>query len=286
MTPDVPPLLFIDAHVHLHRCFDPAVFLEAAYTNFKGAAQRLQEGKRFIGVLLLTEGLQEIGFDGLLGLLKKQNATGDAGLGGWRLHHTKESTSLVLTFRDEKTLIVIAGRQVSSRENLEVLAIGTRQTFEDDLPIEVLICAVAQAGALPIVPWGFGKWMGSRGRRLKQLLQNAGAPPFFLGDNANRPALWPPSPLFRLAEERGLHNVPGSDPLPFPAECRHPGRFGCILQGSLDMAEPTRDLKEKLSNPSSALQPFGRRERLFRFVRNQAAMHYLMLTRRGIASVR
>jgi hypothetical protein len=90
--------------------------------------------------------------------------------------------------------------------------------------------------------------------------------------------LWPRPAQFRRAEERGIKNLPGSDPLPFPNEARRVGRVGVVLNGSLDLRYPAQDLKRKLLDSSTSFQQFGRREMPLRFVRNQLKMQLRTLT--------
>lgn len=267
--------ILVDAHVHLHSCFDVVGFVDGAFANFKRAAQQFGSEHRFVGALLLTEGRSEHGFQRLLRHVKEQT-----GLGTWRLHRTQERTSLYLTSGNDRVLVVVAGRQIVSRERLEVLALGTRRDFEEGRSTRDVIRDVARAGALPVVPWGFGKWVGARGRLLKRLVQDPRLPRFFLGDSANRPALWSRPALFRRAEERGIRNLPGSDPLPLTTESQRAGRCGCVVRGVLDREMPARDLKEKLSDPSTTVHSFGKGETPFRFVRNQLAMQFRKVANR------
>ncbi|QXD16210.1 hypothetical protein GQ464_004445 [Rhodocaloribacter litoris] len=274
-------LLLIDAHVHLHDCFVPVAFLEAAHANFSGVARQEGGNRRFTGVLFLTEGAGECGFERLRAL--GQAFPGGSGGRVWRRRETDGGVGLVFTSDAEEMLVVLAGRQIVTREHMEVLAVGTRRRFEDGQPIEDVIRAVAGAGALPIVPWGFGKWFGARGRRLRRLLTRPDLPLFFLGDSAKRPVFWPRSPLFRLAAARGVPVLPGSDPLPFRDEYRRAGSFGVMLPGSVDHAGPAHHIKTLLAASSLTLRAFGRRDSPGRFVRNQAGMQFLKRVRKASA---
>lgn len=268
-------LILIDAHVHLRRCFDIDQFLERAYANFEGVAEGFYHSARFVGVLFLVDSPPENGFERLV---EQCDIPGDERPSKWRLQATRERTSVHLQSSREQRLIVIAGRQIISDEGLEVLAIGTRQHFGDGRPIAALIQDITRAGALPIVPWGAGKWMRKRGELVEQLLRDPELPQFFLGDSGNRPALWPQPSHFRLAEERGVKNLPGSDPLPLPDEWQRPGSFGFALKTPLNVDEPTRDLKKILLGSSVAIHPFGKGETPLRFLRNQVMMQCRNLT--------
>ena len=70
-------------------------------------------------------------------------------------------------------VLVIAGRQIVSAERIEVLALGTRTQIPDGQPLAATIDAVRADGALAVLPWGFGKWWGARGRMVDAYLETA-----------------------------------------------------------------------------------------------------------------
>ena len=267
----------IDAHVHLHACFDVESFLNAAHRNFNREAGKLIPGASLDEVLCLTEGVGEHGYERLLNHFQRQPLKNDARSPKWDLTRTEEDISIVLSTGPDCRLAVIAGRQIVTRERLEVLALGTRHSFMQGACIEDLICEAADVNAIPIVPWGFGKWTGKRKKILKGLLQNRDLPLFFLGDNANRPAFASIPLVFRMAEEAGIRNLPGSDPLPYPNEGLRAGGYGGIIEGQIDGKRPTEDLRTRLLNEATSILPFGRPETFARFVRNQSLMQWRKL---------
>lgn len=266
-------LVLIDAHVHFRKCFNIVHFLEWAHVNFESVAQDMSSGKKFIGVLFLADSPDENGF----GRLHQQCNTADS-MGGWRVHNTREPTSVQLWANGGKCLVIVAGRQIISRKKLEVLAVGTRRQFDHGRSVSALIRTVARANALPIIPWGAGKWLGRRGQLVENLIRSSELPSFFLGDSGNRPAFWPQPSLFRVAKKHGIGNLPGSDPLPFSSEVQRVGSFGVALNCSLDLEKPAQDLKRKLLDLSLTLHQFGEGETPLRFLRNQLKMQFRNLT--------
>lgn len=275
-------LVMVDGHAHFHREFEAGPFLNSAHANFRDAARRMDSDASFVGVLLLTEGKEENGFERLVAQVTQRNETREGSTAPWSTQDTGEHISVRFTAEAHAPILVVAGRQIPTRERLEVLAIGTRREFEDGKPIRTLIQDVAQAGALPVIPWGAGKWMGHRGRLVDELITDSDLPPFFLGDSGNRPQFWPrPGQLLR-AEEEGIGILSGSDPLPFSGEARRVGGFGSALSGthdSLDVDEPVSTLKRSLTAPSTSLHRFGRLEGPLRFVHNQFRMQFRKLVR-------
>ena len=166
-------------------------------------------------------------------------------------------------------LFVIAGRQLVTQERLEVLALITEHGFSDGTPIAALIEEIQRRGAIAVIPWGVGKWMGGRGKVVGSLLTEKNRGKLFLGDNGGRPGLWPSPALFTKAGHLGIHVIPGSDPLPLETEGERCGSFGFAVRGALSKDCPGRDLKYLLGNDSVIIEPYGELESPGRFIRNQ-----------------
>jgi hypothetical protein len=270
-------MVAIDAHAHLYSCFEVGSFLECTFSNLSEAGSRDSCGVQPACVLFVLSMPGVDGFGRLRSALEQGTHDSDLGDENWQVHGTAERVSVCMAVRD-RSLVAIAGRQVNSRERLEVLALGTRQQFEEGQPARTLIQEVAQAGAIPVLPWGVGKWLGRRGQLVEELIEDPDLPPFFLGDSAHRPTFWPQPSQFRRAEEQGIKNLSGSDPLPFPREVQRAGSFGVVLDESLNLERPAQDLKQKLLDPSTTFRQFGEGEALARFVRNQLKMQFRKFT--------
>ncbi len=264
---DLP--LLIDAHVHLHDCFPPAIFLESARRNFESAA-REHGWPAPLGVLMLTES-EGVDWFGRLARLVDE-APDAASIAPWTIFATTDPT--VLEARSgNRRLLLVAGRQVVAREGLEVLMLGTRAMVPDGGSLPEVMAEGARLGALRVIPWGAGKWLFRRGRLLSSILATQRSDEgFFLGDGAGRPFFWSTPQHFVEANRRGIKVLQGTDPLPFPSQVGRAGTFGFRLEGRLDPAHPGEGIKAALRDPTSRLTPFGRLERTLPFVRNQVAM--------------
>ena len=166
----------------------------------------------------------------------------------------------------------MAGRQIVTKEKLEVLALTTDRPFEEGTPIQDTLESVLSVGGIPVIPWGFGKWWGKRGKILTDLLQSQTAPGFSLGDNSGRPGFLPYPSQFEQAQKKGIRILPGSDPLPFPTEYWRPCSVGFAVTGKLHDETPATDLRAILKNPNSAFFPYMQLEHWPRFFKNQLAM--------------
>ncbi len=143
-----------------------------------------------------------------------------------------------------------------------------------------MIDDVNASGCIPVIPWGFGKWTGKRGRIIKGLLEKEQS--FFLGDNSGRSELLPYPSHFTHALERGVKILPGSDPLPFISEVNRPGCFGFSIEGSLSPDTPAEDLKRMLYMSCPPFRSYGSLETGCRFVKHQVGMQVLKRLKKGI----
>ncbi len=268
----MPDRALIDAHVHLHDCFSTPAFLGAARDVFRAASARLGIAAA-PGVLLLTEGAGEDAF------VRLAEGAGETGPGGWEVRRTAEERSLVAGRDGVDELVLVAGRQIATGDGLEVLAPATRRRFRDGRPLVETLEEVREAGGPAVVPWGFGKWWGRRGRLLAGLVDAADPGWFFLGDNGGRPRGVPALGLFRQAAARGVRVLPGSDPLPFPGHAARAGSYGFVLERPLDSERPAASLLAALADPATRPRPYGRRRSPLPFVVDQLRMQ--LRKRRG-----
>jgi hypothetical protein len=262
--------IFVDAHVHIHQCFHLPTFFDSAIANFQAASnsnelENPDEQQCFI--LLLTESTPQNSYRHLSDLAAAGQCLSSHNGLIWSFHHTSEEGGLRALRSDGHSVFLVAGRQIITAEKLEVLGLLTPTVFEDHQPLSQTVQEVRNAGGLPVIPWGVGKWMGKRGRILKRFLATHESP-IFLGDNSGRPFFWPRPRLFSFAEEGGGHILPGSDPLPFPAEVTRAGSYGFTMDAQIS-SYLIRDFKKALLNPKSSIEVYGHRERALRFIKNQ-----------------
>lgn len=257
--------ILLDAHVHLHGCFDSTVFLDSARANFRAAAVRTRRPES-VGCLWLTDTPEERSF-------RRLNQGVQSGrLKGWSLSYTAEPTSLVARHQSGDTLFLLAGRQIATRERFEVLALGSEADFPQGQSLSETLAGVRDSGAIAVIPWGFGKWWFRRSRLLAATLASSSGNGLFIGDNGGRPRAIPRPRLFELAASRGIYDLPGSDPLPLRWEIRKPGRLGAVLDGPIDLSRPVASLLQTLRALRAQPPLFGCSESLAGFVRSQVGL--------------
>lgn len=262
-------LTIVDAHVHIHDCFNVATLLNSAYENFRFEALRHKDADEFTGMLLLTETSKHDFFTRLCSYADANKPITAELSSAWHFFHTDEACSLLARSSGGQKLILIAGRQIVTKENLEVLALATRASFHDGTPIGHLIMAINQRDAIPVVPWGVGKWLGKRGKILQSLLTSVDRPAFFLGDNSGRPIFWPRPALFHMSERHSVKVLPGTDPLPLPSEASRCGSFGFAIRDLVSHEQPGADIKRLIKDGTVEIRPYGKLEKPLRFIRNQ-----------------
>jgi hypothetical protein len=271
---------FVDAHVHYHERFGWRRFLTAAFENLDRWIAESEAGDDCAGCLCFVDQFGGVG----PGELRSAVESGEATLlpAGCTLHPTAEATAFRVERADGAPLILVAGRQVATREGLEVLALSCAARIPDGLELDETIDAVQAASALTVIPWGFGKWWGARGRQVSRALQQQRAHPVYVGDNGNR--LESGSGPSGLAVG-DLPVLAGSDPLPLN---HHRGRalsYAFRIDGELDPDAPGASLRTRIAGLPGTPSTVGRRTGLARFVTDQLHMQW-QVRRRRIASSR
>lgn len=247
----------LDTHVHFYPCFEINTFFNSAYDHFQTAIKQHGLHRDSLGCLFLTEKSNENFFH----LFK--SLTNDR----WQFYPTEEEDSLIV-IDEHRTILLIAGRQIVTKEKLEVLALGTSAYIKEGNSLYDTIQTVEQQGAVPVIPWGFGKWWGKRGKIIKEILSSQ----IFLGDNGGRPRWGTDPTLFRIASSKGIPILPGSDPLPFKSQERNTGRCGVIVDGEIDLKRPGEGIKKMVRSLRTQPKTYGKGERLIPFIINQIRM--------------
>jgi hypothetical protein len=265
----------VDAHVHLHSCYDLDELLENASANLAAAADGAARALPRTYFLLLAECAPDDAFGALRALAKKDAALSASSstlrLRRWVIAATQESISVVAR-EGARELHIVAGRQVACREGLEVLVLGTTRRFADGRPIREILRETDELGVPRVIPWGPGKWFFRRGQLLNALIEEFRKPTLFLGDEGGRPVFWGYPQHFVAAGRLGVRDLPGTDPLPFAHDVEKVGRMGLRVPIELDPDRPGESLLRSLTQLGTPLERFATLEPPLRFVRNQIGM--------------
>ncbi|WDP90779.1 MAG: hypothetical protein HUN04_14155 [Desulfobacter sp.] len=241
--------------------------MDNAYSNFRKQIGSDLGEKDFQGVLFYSDSDAGIKFSDL-----RNKDFERSHFRNWKFIETNEKRSIIAQSGTDKTLILIGGQQIVTNANIELLVIGPEINLPKDTQLLDQIKIVDRGGGIPIIPWGFGKWWGKRGKLVDQVITKKEEIRFFLGDNSGRLKYMPLPKQFLRAEYESIKILPGSDSLPFKKEVRKPGSFGFFLDGTLDKNRPYNSLKRKLYDPSTRLRTYGDKESLSNFIFNQLNM--------------
>jgi hypothetical protein len=259
--------LLADTHVHLYETYD----LDVAFSSALANLQRLQPAgaDRTCLALLLAERHDCHAFEHL-----RQNPA-SAARATYRVKGTPDERALSVAAADGSSLYLVAGRQVATRERLEVLALLGDPGVRDGGDILDTIGRIAESGAVPVLAWAVGKWTGRRGGIVESVLRAVTPGQLLLGDSSMRPREWLVSRMFREAAERGFGIVGGTDPLPFAGQETVIGRYGIAADVFIDDGSPIASLRDLLTGPADRMTLAGRRDSLLsvaaRMVRQRLA---------------
>jgi hypothetical protein len=260
--------ILADAHVHIYRRFSERACFDWAVHNFNRAASRLKLEQPVERVLFLTESADHHWFAGKRHALHEQSSnTPDP----YVCISTEEPNSLYFETESSERIWVIAGRQIVSRERLEVLALGLVEPYADGQPLKRILADLRAIDCISVLPWGAGKWTGKRRRLVETVFRDPACADVFLGDSGNRPYFWRYPGFSDQSGQSAPRNLPGSDPLPLNNQERRIGSYGFMLKGPLNSRKPFNDLRRKITE-AGAIETFGRQEQLLQFLYSQTAM--------------
>jgi hypothetical protein len=259
----------VDGHVHFYPCYNQAAFVSGARNNFLAAAKALGLADGFQGCLLMTETARDHFF---ATWRREAAANRDGKLSMFR--ETAEDCALTLASPDAPPLSIIAGRQIVTAERLEVLALGHNGDFPDGRALDRTLAAVADSGALAVIPWAFGKWWSKRGRLVADQVEKSAPGKLFIGDNGGRPRCSGRPAIFSAARKQGLVILPGSDPLPFAGATARAGGYGFALKADWDATRPFASLKAGLQTAGTSIETFGTRVGPAKFFIDQLRMRF------------
>ena len=233
-----------DTHVHVYPCYDPCKVFSFALSRLKQLA-----GPDAAKAILLTERFDCHFF--------RETCMDPARVTAFEISPLKDGRSILAKNSEGDALYMVAGRQIVTKERLEVLALTIDAAIPDGKPIRAVLPEIKELGGVPVLSWAPGKWFGKRGAVVRDLIDSLSPQDFILGDTTLRPTVWPEPELMRRASEKGFLVVAGSDPLPFVGEERWVGSYASSWNGAVDLENPALSLKELLW--TGAVARIGRR---------------------------
>ena len=261
-------VILVDSHVHVYPVYEPEVLLKAGRDNLRCAAEDsgLDAGEA-IFVMCLAE-RDDCGFfadltDGKIRLK-----------GSYSIEHSGDPEGLWLCDGDDFRVLLVAGRQWVSACRLEVLALTADTRIRSGEKLEQMIPAVQEAGAIPVLPWAPGKWMGARGKAVYDWISRNERHGALLADTSFRPAGWKEPAQFSAARVRGIPVLAGTDPLPLRGEETKVGTYCQTLDGELDAIHPVQSLRKLIAGGAPEPRTIGARRSLPEVMGKQIALRF------------
>ncbi len=261
-------LISIDGHVHFYKIFDPDLFFQKSINSFaKYFSVSDHVNEKTVNILFFSEGKEN---DFFSEFKKNEIVFNDK---NYKFFNTDENVSLKLMIKDKDILYIIRGRQIVTRENIEILHIGTDITIKDGTPAKNVLEIIKKRDETAIIAWGFGKWFFGRKKVVRSLLQSDRSRFMFIGDNSARPTIWPTPRLFLYGKKRGIKIINGSDPLPIKGEEKKPGSYFFSLTGEFNTQKPYLSIKNILTSKDPEIIFHGKRDSVFSFIKRQSAIY-------------
>ena len=255
--------LLIDGHVHIYPNLNLPLLIKNTLKNAVIAQRTSINRDDAIKVWMLTERSDCAKFNDLLQL---------PNIKGYTVNKTKEDESLLIKDADTKEplLYIIAGRQIVTKENIEICCLGSRYSVEDKkLAIEELIGAIIQNNGIAAINWAPGKWFGKRGQIVKQTFGKFTPNQLLISDTTMRPTFWPTPKLMSTASKNGFKVIAGSDPLPFPKEEKVIAMYASIMKGEFDYERPAESVRNMIYDQTIDIIRCGKRSSTFTWLSRQ-----------------
>lgn len=254
--------LIIDGHVHVYPQFDLKRLCQSSRDNFINSQRTSANRDETIKIWLLAERSDCSFF----------SRAPEVDVNGLIFEKCVEPESLVVKDADthEPLLYILAGRQLITRERLEICALATLFSVPDGvLSAEEAVREVNEKGGIAALNWAPGKWFGERGRTVKQLFHDFTPQQLMISDTTMRPTFWPTPKLMKAAAKKGFHIIRGSDPLPFPGEEAQIASYAFLVQGDFNDSRPAASVRKILADAADLI-PCGRRSGALLFAERQS----------------
>lgn len=241
--------LIADTHVHIYPCYNIKRALDTLRTNLS------QLDKQAVCLAFLAE-RSDCNF---FAEFKKNSA----GLLSSEVEMRYLDDALQLRETGHPDLYLFPGRQIITKEKIEILSLTVDLKIEDGLAAQEVIDIIRLRGGLPVLSWSPGKWFFKRKKVVEKLLASNKPGSLLIGDTTLRPTCWRQPLLMKKAVFMGFTVISGSDPLPFAGEEKVMGQYGISIDSDFDVHNPAGSIRSLFSQAGLKPSLVGRRDDLF-----------------------
>lgn len=237
--------LVADTHVHIYPFYDITLALNTLRTNLS-----LLDEQATCMVFLAER--SDCNFYSNF----KQNIAGSLSP-EIRVHYLENA--LHLQEPGYSDLYIFPGRQIITRERIEILSLTIDQRIPDKLTAREVVDTIRQKEGIPVLSWAPGKWFFKRNKIVRDLIDSNKPGSLLIGDTTLRPTCWPQPLLMRRAVRKGLTIISGSDPLPFAEEEQVMGRYAILMDSDFDPDNPAKSIRSIFTQPGFSPSLIGKR---------------------------
>lgn len=233
-------MFFLDAHCHIYPCFSIETFFDSFFKNIREIEHQTSSIITHSGIIL-TE-TNTCNFHTALhhdsSMLEKL-----------RKHGYERINDCFISSQDPSAppLKIYPGRQVSSIERIEVLALFREEPLPEDLSLETLLKEIRSQNGLPVINWAPGKWSGKRRKLVESYLKHH-SKEALLGLSSLLPEGFSYPKIILDGMQADIPIIYGSDPLPFKGQESLAGSYGMLFPLLQDVPPPA-DFARILEKP-------------------------------------
>jgi len=246
------PLLLADFHLHIYRTHQRELLIRALFANLTRLTNQIPASSPppILAAFLADRRRSSLFRDWRRGLIRVLGCSA----------RPADDLTLRLETPNGQILFLFAGRQITTREGLELLTLVSDNDIPDALLFPKAVEMALRDPGIPVIPWAPGKWLGTRASLVRQGLETLRSRHVLIADPAIRPAGLPDPPLFRQARRLDIPIVAGSDIYPFPGEEPLAGTYATLIEGTFDAEHPADSIRSLLQQrPLPHVRRIGRR---------------------------
>lgn len=242
--------IIADTHVHIYPLYDASRALETLIRKLTAYVGGAASGVQLAACLTERHDCHffrsacdsAVPLDGLL-----------------RVEAIDEGQALAAHQDNAGSCLILPGRQIITRERLEVLALTKDLNIADNQPIFDVIESVISGGGVPVLPWSPGKWMFGRSAVVADALRRFDPSKLCIGDTTLRPHGWREPRIMADARSAGYTVLAGSDPLPVHGEEDRMAEYVTRFENAPEESGVADALRAAMLDPASRCDALGRR---------------------------
>ncbi len=184
--------ILADFHIHIYPFYSIENLFISLLENFKKISALNSTPE--IYAVFLAERYDCNFFDDVV--LRKEKIKSEQ----FQINATFDNDAIEIQYIDGNVIYLFPGRQIVTKERLEILSLCSKSKIPDGLSAFETINSITKISGIPVLSWAPGKWFFQRGKIVNELLNTITPENLFIGDTSLRPTIWKKPLLMRKAE--------------------------------------------------------------------------------------